>query len=179
MLPPTRASKGGRGLSFSLLSCRRDCLRPPTGDQSEAIVKQKNKKKKRTHSITSLIDNNLCDAAFFGGCVWCEQEKSGTRVMMQPATYLQASPRNLRPRPRTPQSTPTDCLKDHPAILSHISKRKYIAFAFWWWPPEGAMALQITTDHYRPLQYRWACTLYQCCPVDGEVRADSYRRRSL
>lgn len=29
MLPPTRASKGGRGLSFSFLSCRRDCLRPP------------------------------------------------------------------------------------------------------------------------------------------------------
>lgn len=30
MLPPTRASKGGSGLSFSLLSCRRECLRPPT-----------------------------------------------------------------------------------------------------------------------------------------------------
>lgn len=30
ILPPTRASKGGRGLSFSFFSCRRDCLRPPT-----------------------------------------------------------------------------------------------------------------------------------------------------
>lgn len=30
ILPPTRASKGGRGLSFSFFSCRRECLRPPT-----------------------------------------------------------------------------------------------------------------------------------------------------
>lgn len=44
--------------------------------------------------------------------------------------YHQASPRSLHPRPRTQRNTPTDCLKDHPAILSHTSKRnKYIAFA--------------------------------------------------
>lgn len=30
ILPPTRASRGGRGLSFSFFSCRRECLRPPT-----------------------------------------------------------------------------------------------------------------------------------------------------
>lgn len=33
MLPPTRARRGGRGLSLSLFSCLLDCRRPP-GEQS-------------------------------------------------------------------------------------------------------------------------------------------------
>ena len=62
--------------------------------------------------------------------------------------YLQVSPRSLRPRPRTPQSTPTDCLKDHPAILSHTSKRNSTLHSLLLvatWGRHG------TADYYRPL----------------------------
>lgn len=36
ILPPTRARRGGRGLSLSLLSCLLDCRRPPGGSPTTA-----------------------------------------------------------------------------------------------------------------------------------------------
>lgn len=76
--------------------------------------------------------------------------------------YLQVSPRSLRPRPRTPPSTPTDCLKDHPAILSHTSKRNSTLHSLLLvatWGRHG------TADYYRPLQLGMH-TLYHSCPLE-------------
>lgn len=100
MLPPTRARRGGRGLSFSFFSCRRECLRPP-----EAL----------TQRIFRILR---------------KQKRLSQKKNKNHKVYHQASPRSLRPRPRTPRSTPTDCLKDHPAILSpHIKETQHVAFA--------------------------------------------------
>ena len=61
-------------------------------------------------------------------------------------THLQASPRSLHPRPRSPRSTRTDCLKDHPATLSHRSDQRETAQCIHYSrrPPGGALALQVT-----------------------------------
>lgn len=73
-----------------------------------------------------------------------------------PKVYHRASPRSLRPRPRTPRSTPTDCLKDQPAILSRTSKRNSTLHSL---PLVATRGRHGTADYYRPLGFsqtgRW------------------------
>lgn len=88
------------------------------------------------------------------------------------ATYLQVSPRNLRPRPRTPRSTPTDCLKDHPATLSHTSKRNstmhFASVGGHLGAPRHCRLLQTTTARHAhtvtttPVLWKWGESWLLC-----------------
>lgn len=77
------------------------------------------------------------------------QKRLGQKKQQQRLkVYHQASPRSLRPRPRTPRSTPTDCLKDQPAILSHTSKRNSTLHSL---PPAATRGRHGTADYSRAL----------------------------
>lgn len=112
-LPPTRANKGGSGLSFSFLICLRDCLRPARGKDSYQMSVQNITVRllviataHAARTITNHIKASVCARSPF----------VGVRAHSCFA-HLLASHQSPRPPPPIPQSIRTGCLRYQHATL--------------------------------------------------------------
>lgn len=112
-LPPTRANRGGSGLSFSFLICLRDCLRPARGSDSY---------QKSVQSITvclfiiSTARTARTIAIHIKGSV-CSLSTSIGVCAHACFPHLLASHQSPHPPPQIPQSIRTGCLRYQHATL--------------------------------------------------------------
>lgn len=162
ILPPTRASKGGRGLSFSLFSCRRDCLRPPTKNKTKCTVRRTSSVSPCAQLDISVIHNHLCENV---SLLSVSHLKSIIIFRWRYWWVFFFSPPTFRPLLEIfilvlgPHGVLRLIVWKIILPLWATHQRETVhCIRFCWWPPGGAMALQITTDHYS-----WACTYCTTC----------------
>lgn len=133
ILPPTRASKGGRGLSFSLFSCRRDCLRPPTKNKTKCTVRRTSSVSPCAQLDISVIHNHLCENV---SLLSVSHLKSIIifRWRYWWVFFFRRLPSGLSSKSSSSSSDPTeysDWLSERSSCHSepHIKEKQYIAFA--------------------------------------------------
>lgn len=121
MLPPTRARRGGRGLSLSLLSCLLDCRRPPR--EQTAHHRPSGWGAEAPPAPLRMTRPSAPPPKAPMGTLAHPTQLSPPAAPEQPGSHtnthsaLPVSPQSPRPHPQNQWNTPTGCPRGHPATL--------------------------------------------------------------
>lgn len=124
MLPPTRARRGGRGLSLSLFSCLLDCRRPPGGAAPPQVLSRA--RGVLSHPVPQLTPGQqdpLGPAPKDDGRQLPDTQPGPAQGPgAETHSALPASPQSPRPHPQSRWNILTGCLRAHPATLRASSR---------------------------------------------------------